>query len=50
LALFERPKRVVLLQRELSLERGEITPTLKVKRRVVESNYRDVIERLYEGR
>jgi long-chain acyl-CoA synthetase len=50
LALYERPKRVALLGRELSLERGEITPTLKVKRRVVESNYRDVIERLYGGR
>jgi long-chain acyl-CoA synthetase len=46
-ARFERPKKVVPLDRELTLERGEITPSLKVKRRVVEEHFRDVIEALY---
>jgi long-chain acyl-CoA synthetase len=47
LSQFERPKRVALIQREFSIEGGELTPTLKLKRRVVDEKYRDVIERLY---
>jgi long-chain acyl-CoA synthetase len=46
-ARYERPKKVLVLPRELSLERGEITATLKVKRRVVEQAYREQIEALY---
>lgn len=46
-ARFERPKKVVPLPRELTLERGEITPSLKVKRRVVEEHFHDLIEALY---
>ena len=46
-ARFERPKKVLALERELSLERQEITPSLKVKRRVVEEHFRDRIEALY---
>ena len=49
LAQFERIKKIALLPREFSLEAGELTPTLKVKRRVVEQKYKDVIDRLYEG-
>jgi long-chain acyl-CoA synthetase len=49
LAQFEKIKRIVLLSREFSLEAGELTPTLKVKRRVVESKYKELIDRLYEG-
>ena len=49
LAPFERIKKVALLPREFSLEGGELTPTLKVKRRVVEQRYKDVIDRLYES-
>lgn len=49
LAQFERIKRVAILPREFTIESGELTPTLKVKRRVVEERYRDAIERLYGG-
>jgi long-chain acyl-CoA synthetase len=48
LARFECPKRVALLSRELSIESGEITPTLKVKRRVVETRYKEIIDSLYD--
>jgi long-chain acyl-CoA synthetase len=47
LAHFEMPKKVILLQRDFSVESGELTPTMKVKRRVVEKNYKDRIEALY---
>ncbi|HEX8456261.1 MAG TPA: long-chain fatty acid--CoA ligase [Pyrinomonadaceae bacterium] len=48
LSKYERVKRIALLERELSIEGGELTPTLKVKRRVVDEKYRDVIDSLYE--
>ncbi|HEX8501886.1 MAG TPA: long-chain fatty acid--CoA ligase [Pyrinomonadaceae bacterium] len=47
LSRFERVKRVALIERELTVEGGELTPTLKVKRRVVDEKYKDVIDRLY---
>ena len=47
-AQFEKVKRVVLLENEMTVEGGELTPTLKVKRRVIDDKYRDVIEKLYE--
>jgi long-chain acyl-CoA synthetase len=47
LSRFERVKRVALLEREMTVEGGELTPTLKVKRRVVNEKYKDVIDRLY---
>lgn len=46
-AAYERPKRFALLQREFSEEEGELTPTLKVKMRVVREHYGDTIESLY---
>jgi long-chain acyl-CoA synthetase len=49
LAQFEKIKKVALLPNEFSVESGELTPTLKVKRRVVEEKYRAVIDRLYES-
>jgi long-chain acyl-CoA synthetase len=49
LAGFERIKKVALLPREFTLESGELTPTLKVKRRVIEQKYKDVIDRIYEA-
>jgi long-chain acyl-CoA synthetase len=49
LAKFERIKRIRLLPREFSIEAGELTPTLKVKRRVIEQKYKDLIDNIYEG-
>jgi long-chain acyl-CoA synthetase len=48
LAQYERVKRIALLENELTIDGDELTPTLKVKRRVVDEKYRDVIDRLYE--
>ena len=45
---YERIKKVALLEDEFTIEGGELTPTLKVKRRVIDEKYRDVIEKLYE--
>jgi len=47
LAPFEQIKRFALLDRELSQEAGELTPTLKVKRKVVMATFAPVIEQLY---
>jgi long-chain acyl-CoA synthetase len=47
LARYERIKKVALLENEFTIEGGELTPTLKVKRRVIDEKYRDVIEKLY---
>jgi long-chain acyl-CoA synthetase len=47
LADYERIKRVALLPREFTVEGGEITPTLKVRRRYVEEKYCDLIDALY---
>jgi long-chain acyl-CoA synthetase len=46
---FERPKRAILLPRELSLENGELTPSLKVRTKVLIQRYGPEIERMYEG-
>ncbi|GIW73400.1 MAG: AMP-dependent synthetase [Planctomycetota bacterium] len=48
LAKVEQIKRFAILERELSIEGGELTPTMKVKRRVVERNYAELIESLYQ--
>jgi long-chain acyl-CoA synthetase len=48
LARFEMPKKIALLEHDFSLERGELTPTLKVKRRVIDKTYKSVIDGLYQ--
>jgi long-chain acyl-CoA synthetase len=47
LARFEIPKKIGLLEHDFSIERGELTPKLSVKRKVVDKTYRDVIDSLY---
>ena len=47
LASFERPKKIVLLSHDLTVENGFLTPSLKVKRRVVQERLDAVIDRLY---
>ncbi len=47
LSRFETVKRIALLKMEFSVEGGELTPTLKIKRRVIDTKYKDVIDRLY---
>ncbi len=47
LAPFEQVKRFLLLDRELSQEAGELTPTLKVKRKVLMERFAPAIEELY---
>jgi long-chain acyl-CoA synthetase len=47
LADYERVRRVALLPYELTIDGGELTPTLKVKRRVIDDKYGRLIEELY---
>ena len=47
LAPFEMPKKIALLEHDFSIERGELTPTLKVKRRVIDKTYKPLIDKLY---
>jgi long-chain acyl-CoA synthetase len=49
LADYERVRRVALLAEEFTIDSGELTPTLKVKRRVVDEKYGALIEELYGG-
>jgi long-chain acyl-CoA synthetase len=44
---FEQLKRFTILERDFTMEDGEVTPTLKLKRRVVEQHFGDEIEQLY---
>jgi long-chain acyl-CoA synthetase len=46
---YERVRRVALLPEEFSIDGGEMTPTLKVKRRVIDEKFGALIEELYEG-
>lgn len=49
LSQFEKVKKIALLPAELTVDGGELTPTLKVKRRVIDEKYRAVIEDLYRN-
>ena len=50
LAEFERPKTIALLPRELSLAEDELTPSLKVKRRVVATKWKALIDSCFGGK
>jgi long-chain acyl-CoA synthetase len=47
LAQFERIKKFALVPDEWTIASGVLTPTLKVRRRIVETKYRDMIDRMY---
>jgi long-chain acyl-CoA synthetase len=47
LAKFEMPKKVLLVEQDFTVDNGMLTPTLKVKRRVVEKTYQHLIEQAY---
>jgi long-chain acyl-CoA synthetase len=49
LARYEQIRRFEILPAEFSIDGGELTPTLKVKRREVDRKYADVIEAMYAG-
>ena len=48
LAGYERIKRFTLVPRAFSMKSGEITNTLKIRRAVINKNYADVIDKMYE--
>ena len=47
MAQYEKPKRFALLEQDFTYAGGELTYTLKMKRRIIEEHYQDVIARLY---
>jgi len=47
LASYERIKKIALLDREFDIASGEVTPTLKVRRTIVEEKYKNIIDTLY---
>ena len=47
LARFQQVKKFTLLPRAFSVEAGELTPTMKLRRSIIEANYRDEIEGMY---
>jgi long-chain acyl-CoA synthetase len=49
LSRFEQIKRFAILPRDFTAEQDEVTPTLKLKRRIVERHFSDEIEKLYSG-
>jgi long-chain acyl-CoA synthetase len=48
LSSYEKVKKIALLDRDFEIEKGEMTPTLKVKRNIVEEKYKDIINALYK--
>lgn len=49
LAPYEQVKRFTLIAHHFSMENGELTNTLKIRRPVIYKNYKEVIDRMYEG-
>jgi long-chain acyl-CoA synthetase len=49
LAKYESVKKFEVLPKDLSIDEGELTPSLKVKRKVVEKKYASMLDKMYEG-
>ncbi len=49
LASYEQIRYVVVIPREFTVEGGELSPAMKIKRRVVEERYNNAIDRVYAG-
>ncbi|MBL8919078.1 MAG: long-chain fatty acid--CoA ligase [Myxococcaceae bacterium] len=49
LASYESIKNFAILPKDLTLDAGDLTPSLKVKRKAVETKYKDVLEAFYTG-
>jgi len=49
LAKYETVKQFAILPKDLSVDEGELTPSLKVKRKVVEKKYAGLLDKMYEG-
>lgn len=47
-ASFERVKKFRILPRDFAIEHGELTPTLKIRRKVAYERYRDLFEEMYD--
>ena len=47
-AHYEQVKRITLLPHPFSMEKGELTNTLKMRRPVIAKNYKDLIDKMYE--
>jgi long-chain acyl-CoA synthetase len=50
LANYERVRKFTLLEKPFSLENGEVTPSLKIRRKAVEERYGNLIEEMYAGK
>ncbi|MBS1492461.1 MAG: long-chain fatty acid--CoA ligase [Bacteroidetes bacterium] len=48
LATYEKVRKFALLEKPFTIEDNELTPTLKIKRRIVEEKYKDLIEKMYK--
>ena len=49
LANFERIKKFVILTHDFTVENDELTPTFKVKRKVITEKYKDLLDSCYES-
>lgn len=49
LSTYEKVRRFVLLEKPFTIEENELTPTMKIKRRIVEEKYKDLIEKMYKN-
>lgn len=47
LARFETVKKIALIEREMTVDGGELTPTMKLKRRVIDEKYKALIDEIY---